>query len=79
MQQELISYCPQCLLVVFAAMGLYQYVIRDRIINGDIDAEDDLLNMDIDEMDESTQMLLLEMLTNDHAQQPDHETQPRSA
>lgn len=69
MQQEIISYCPQCLLVVFAAMGLYQYVIRDRIIGGDSGVEDDLLNMDIDEMDEPTQLLLLELLTNDHLQE----------
>lgn len=66
MQQEIISYCPQCLLVVFAAMGFYQYVMRDRILNGGDSVEDEYLDMEIDEMDESTQMMLLEILTNDH-------------
>lgn len=64
MPQELTSYCPQCLLVVFAAMGFYQYVMRDRLLNGD--AGDDVLDTDIDEMDEATQLMLLEMLSNDH-------------
>lgn len=66
MPVEAVSYCPQCLLVVFAAMGFYQYVMRDRILNGPRTEEDELLDMDIDEMDESTQLLLLEMLNNDH-------------
>jgi len=66
MQQELISYCPQCLLVVFAAMGFYQYVMRDRILKGGDSVDDEYLDMEIDEMDESTQLMLLEILTNDH-------------
>lgn len=72
MPLEMTSYCPQCLLVVFAAMGFYQYVVRDRILNG-TSTDDELLDMDVDEMDESTQLLLLEMLTNDHLRQPDDE------
>jgi hypothetical protein len=72
LQQEVISYCPQCLLVVFAAMGFYQYVMRDRILNGSDPVEDEYLDMDIDEMDEATQVMLLEILTNDHlSKQPE--------
>ena len=65
MPQEITSYCPQCLLVVFAAMGFYQYVMRDRILNGS-GADDELLDMDIDEMDENTQLMLLNILAEDH-------------
>lgn len=65
MPQEITSYCPQCVLVVFAAMGFYQYVMRDRLLNGS-SADDDLLNMDIDEMDENTQLMLLNILADDH-------------
>lgn len=65
MPQEITAYCPQCLLLVFAAMGVYQYVIRDRIVNGP-DVDDDLLDTDIDEMDDATRAMLLEVLTNDH-------------
>jgi hypothetical protein len=72
LQQEVISYCPQCLLVVFAAMGFYQYIMRDRILNGSDPVEDEYLDMDIDEMDEATQVMLLEILTNDHlSKQPE--------
>jgi hypothetical protein len=73
MQQEIISYCPQCLLVVFAAMGFYQYVMRDRILNGSDPVEDEYLEMEIGEMDEATQLMLLEILTNDHlSNRPDN-------
>jgi hypothetical protein len=70
---EAVSYCPQCLLVVFAAMGFYQYVMRDRILNGSPGEEDDSFDfdMDIEDMDESTQLMLLEMLTNDHITKTD--------
>lgn len=75
MPQEVVAYCPQCLLLVFAAMGIYQYVLRDRILNGnESDIDDDLLNMDIEDMDEPTRVMLLELLTNDHLrdQDPSH-------
>lgn len=69
MPSEVTFYCPQCILVVFAAMGFYQYVLRDRIRNGSTSDDDqDFLDVDVDQMDESTQLLLLEMLANDHRQ-----------
>lgn len=74
-----IAYCPQCILFVFAAMGIYQYVVRDRIRNGVADENDELLDLDIDEMDEATQLLLLEMLSADHRRDANSPTgQPSS-
>ena len=58
----------QCLPFVFAAIGVYQYVLRDRIIGGD-SPDNELLDMDVDEMDVSTQFLFVEMLANDHRNQ----------
>lgn len=72
MAQEIVAYCPQCLLLVFAAMGFYQYVLRDRVLNGGAsDIDDDLLNMDVEDMDEPTRVMLLELLTNDHLRDQD--------
>jgi hypothetical protein len=64
-----ITYCPQCILFVFAAMGVYQYVVRDRIRNGVAGENDELLDLDIEQMDVETQLLLLEMLSTDHQAQ----------
>lgn len=64
-----IAYCPQCILFVFAAMGVYQYVVRDRIRNGVAGKNDELLDLDIEQMDAETQLLLLEMLSADHRSQ----------
>lgn len=65
-----VAYCPQCILFVFAAMGVYQYVVRDRIRNGSADENDDLLELDIEQMDAETQLMLLEMLSADHRPEP---------
>lgn len=65
-----ISYCPQCILFVFAAMGVYQYVVRDRIRNGTADENDNLLDLDIKQMDAQTQLMLLDMLATDHQPRP---------
>lgn len=74
---EITTYCPQCILFVFAAMGVYQYVIRDRIRNGATDETDELYDGDIGQMDEQAQLMLLNLLATDHTlRQPAASSRP---